>query len=374
MRIEGAEAELLVALLRRPGAREVQAAMLAIEHEHTGGALVQCALAPPARSATRASCWTASTAPARRNRSRPASWPRAPSPRRDARSSRRSRSATRPDRRLPIVSRALTGDPAGLPRPVVLAPWEDDDPELTVDAADDEDGFQRVMEMLLAGARTARQSDLSARQRGVAARRLRRLDDAAVEGRLRRRPPRALDTGGSGRVPARLLPAQGLRRRRDARRGARLRARVPGVPATSAAASSGEPLEQLEHACDELRDEFHQRARDSSHWGLAKSMVMQMQAEGVDPSAPGALDAWIADFNARPPEQRDAIIGPAADRMTHAAGLRPAAGTARTQTARPAPQGAAPRASATDDADTLKREGCRPLLALAIDRHSPRCR
>jgi hypothetical protein len=49
VRIEGAGVELLVALLRRPGAREVQAAMLAIEREHTGGALVQCALAPPAR-------------------------------------------------------------------------------------------------------------------------------------------------------------------------------------------------------------------------------------------------------------------------------------------------------------------------------------
>jgi hypothetical protein len=48
VRIEGAGVELLVALLARPGAREVQAAMMAIEHEHTGGALVQCALAPPA--------------------------------------------------------------------------------------------------------------------------------------------------------------------------------------------------------------------------------------------------------------------------------------------------------------------------------------
>src|SRR5215213_3821183 len=49
VRVEGAGVELLVALLRRPGAREVQAAMLAIEHEHTDGVLVQCALAPPAR-------------------------------------------------------------------------------------------------------------------------------------------------------------------------------------------------------------------------------------------------------------------------------------------------------------------------------------
>ena len=56
-------------------------------------------------------------------------------------------------------------------------------------------------------------------------------------------------------------------------------------------------------------------------------MVMQMQAEGVDPSTPGALDTWITDFNARPHQQREQIIAPAADRMTDAAGLRPAAGT-----------------------------------------------
>jgi hypothetical protein len=37
---------------------------------------------------------------------------------------------------------------------------------------------------------------------------------------------------------------------------------------------SGEPLGQLEQACEQLSDEFLERARDSSHWGLAKSMVM----------------------------------------------------------------------------------------------------
>ena len=49
---------------------------------------------------------------------------------------------------------------------------------------------------------------------------------------------------------------------------------------------SGEPLQQLAQACEQLRDEFHDRARDSSHWGLAKSMVMTMQTEGIDPTAP----------------------------------------------------------------------------------------
>ena len=51
-------------------------------------------------------------------------------------------------------------------------------------------------------------------------------------------------------------------------------------------------------------------------------MFMQMQTEGVDPSQPGAIDAWMGDFNSRPREERDAIIGPAADRMAQAAGIR----------------------------------------------------
>ncbi len=113
---------------------------------------------------------------------------------------------------------------------------------------------------------------------------------------------------------------------------------------------SGEPLEQLEEACEELRDEFHERARDSSHWGLAKSMVMQMQTEGIDPSAAGALDAWMADFNARPREQRDAIIGPAADRMARAAGL-PSTAEAR------APKQKAQRRKAQRQARKRNRRG-----------------
>jgi hypothetical protein len=85
---------------------------------------------------------------------------------------------------------------------------------------------------------------------------------------------------------------------------------------------SGEPLEVLAPALDVLGEEFKTHARDSSRWGLAKSMFMQMQTEGVDPSQPGAIDAWVDDFNSRPHEERNASIGPTADRMAHAAGIR----------------------------------------------------
>src|SRR3954454_1635625 len=128
VRVEGAGVELLVALLRRPGAREVQAAMLAIEHEHSGGALVQCALAPPARIKdagelldgidgagapevlTPGELAACAVSAARRAIEHQIALGHEAGP------------------ALPIVSRALTGDPAGLPRPAVLAPWEDDDP------------------------------------------------------------------------------------------------------------------------------------------------------------------------------------------------------------------------------------------------------
>jgi hypothetical protein len=46
-RIDGPDAELLVALLRRPGAREVQAVLLGIEHQDVGDVLVRCSLTPP---------------------------------------------------------------------------------------------------------------------------------------------------------------------------------------------------------------------------------------------------------------------------------------------------------------------------------------
>jgi hypothetical protein len=76
-----------------------------------------------------------------------------------------------------------------------------------------------------------------------------------------------------------------------------------------------------------------------------------MQAEGVDPCAPGALDTRITDLNARSPQQREQIIGPAADRMTNAAGLCPTAGTpAPKQHAQRRKTRNAPHASATDDA------------------------
>jgi len=46
-RLGDGDAELLVALLERPKSRRLQVAVLGVEHEDTGGALVECMLSPP---------------------------------------------------------------------------------------------------------------------------------------------------------------------------------------------------------------------------------------------------------------------------------------------------------------------------------------
>jgi hypothetical protein len=325
MRIEGASVELMVALLRRPGAREVQAALLAIEHEHTGGALVDCALTPPARFHDARELLDGVDGAS------------APEPVAPAELAERAVAAARravereiglghdAGPALPVVSRALTGDPAGLPRPAVLAPWEDDDPELIVDAADDEDGFHRVMEMLLAeleqhAKATYPPGSVVWEHGDFVASTMLQWKGGYDDGRLGRWTRADLAEYLLDYFPRKVSVEDDT---------------LAAVPECARAflgfldergSLTGDPLEQLEHALGELRDEFHQRAHDRSRWGIAKSMIMQMTAEGLDPGAPGALDTWITDLNARSHQQRDQIIGPAADRMTHAAGLRPTGG------------------------------------------------
>lgn len=77
----------------------------------------------------------------------------------------------------------------------------------------------------------------------------------------------------------------------------------------------GDPLDELIATVEELRDDLSEVANDPSSWGLAKSLMSQMESEGVDPTQEGALDAWMADFNARPQADRDRVVGPALERM-----------------------------------------------------------
>jgi hypothetical protein len=325
VRIESAGAELLVALLARPGAREVQAAILGIEHHDSGGTLLDCALTPPAPvSETRELLDGIDGAAA------PQGILANELAARVLAAARRSVEADiaighEAGPALAIISRALTGDPAGLPRPAVLAPWGDDDRELIVDAAEDEEGFHHVMDKLLdeleQHAKATHPPDSVAWQHGdFVASSMLQWKGGYDDGRLGRWTQANLAEYMLDYFPRKVSVEQET---------------LNAVPECVRAflgfldargSLSGEPLQQLEQACEQLRGEFLERARDSSHWGLAKAMLMNMQAQGLDPSAPGALDAWMTDFNALPREQRDAIIGPATDRMTQAAGLRAGTG------------------------------------------------
>ncbi len=336
VRIDCPDAELLVVVLRRPGAREVQAALLGIEQHDKGDVLTACSLTPPTPIAA-----------VRELLSDGVHFGAPPVP--IAAEELATRVLAAAQRAVDaevalgheagpawvIVSRALIGDPTGMPRPAVLAPWEDDirpmliddedtdedDDEEDEDEEDDEDeeGLQREMDLLLdefeQHARATHPPDGVVWEDGdfVASTMLQYKGDYA-DGRLCHWTRADLAGYLLEYFPRKVSIEEDT---------------LPAVPECAGAflgflhtrgTLSGEPLEQLLRACKELRGEFLERARDESRWGLAKSIVMQMLAEGIDPSAPGAMEAWTADFNARASEQRDAIVGPAADRMIDAAG------------------------------------------------------
>jgi hypothetical protein len=316
-------AELLVALLGRPRARRLQVAVLGVEHAETGGALVECMLSPPMPAAEARALLEATTPDGA------AAEPIAV----DVLVSCAVAAARRAVElgiplgheaavAMPIVSRALTGDPAGLARPETIPPWEDDDPELVVDAAEDEDGCAAVtsglLDELAAWAQEACPADGPVFRNGdfVASAMLdwkggyddgrlgRWTQDNLAEFLLGWFPRKAsCDDETLGDVVDCVIAFLHFLDDRDS--------------------LSGEPLEVLAEACDELRDEFLDCATDPTSWGLAKSMFMQMRKEGVDPENSAAVERWMADFNDRPRDERDAIVGGAADRMLAAAGGAP---------------------------------------------------
>ena len=94
------------------------------------------------------------------------------------------------------------------------------------------------------------------------------------------------------------------------------------------------PVSSLEAAVERLRPHFEQACRDPRNWGMAKGMFASMAADGVDTGDQDAVQHWIADFNGRSRTERDAILGPPADRMLEAAGRAPAHKRAKRKAAR----------------------------------------
>jgi hypothetical protein len=67
--------------------------------------------------------------------------------------------------------------------------------------------------------------------------------------------------------------------------------------------------EKLAHRAAALSETFAKRASDPTRRGPSGALIAAMVAEGVDVADPDAMQAWIAELNARPSEDRDAILG-----------------------------------------------------------------
>jgi hypothetical protein len=323
MRIEhvSGDAEVLAALLVRDDGNEVQAAIFGIEHRETGGALIECVLAPPApvdEARDLLDALEGATPPQPIDRQELTRRVIAAAHRSIKKGFALSADA---GQALPIISRTLTGDPHGIPRPEIMAPWELDNPELVVDAAEDEQEFQRLTDLLLDElehyVRANVPPESAVWQHGdFIATTMLQWKGGYDDGRLGRWTSADLAEYLLDYLPRKVtVDPETLDAVPEC-----VKAFLAFMKARGSL--SGEPLEVLEQALDVLGEEFKTRAQDHSRWGLAKSMFMQMQTEGRDLSQPGAIDAWVDDFDSRPGEERDAIIGPAADRMAEAAGIR----------------------------------------------------
>lgn len=68
-------------------------------------------------------------------------------------------------------------------------------------------------------------------------------------------------------------------------------------------------ISQTESAVDRWAPEFKRAATDPGSFGMAKSVGQAMLAAGVDLTDQSAVDRWITQFNDRPIEERDEILG-----------------------------------------------------------------
>ncbi len=78
--------------------------------------------------------------------------------------------------------------------------------------------------------------------------------------------------------------------------------------ATGRLSPGSSPLESLVEAAVALTEEFEAAMGDASRFGLAKSLFAAAAADGVDLGDPDELEEWIAEFNARPEEDRRRVI------------------------------------------------------------------
>jgi hypothetical protein len=71
-----------------------------------------------------------------------------------------------------------------------------------------------------------------------------------------------------------------------------------------------EPADVLLNHLDAIEQQFRHNMADASRYSFGKRLWMTAQAEGVRIDDRASVEAFIADFNARPIAERDAILGP----------------------------------------------------------------
>ena len=68
------------------------------------------------------------------------------------------------------------------------------------------------------------------------------------------------------------------------------------------------PVQELEEVIDQLAPGYIKAMGDPSQFGMAKSLFAAATADGVDLTDRASADEWIAEFNARPEEERRRVL------------------------------------------------------------------
>jgi hypothetical protein len=78
---------------------------------------------------------------------------------------------------------------------------------------------------------------------------------------------------------------------------------------TGLLASGSETAAVLLEHLDQIEGRFLSNMADASRYSFGKRLWMAAAAEGVHPDDPEAVDAFMANFNARPRAEREALLG-----------------------------------------------------------------
>jgi hypothetical protein len=106
---------------------------------------------------------------------------------------------------------------------------------------------------------------------------------------------------------------------------------------TALLAPQSDPAQQLLTHIDAIEDQFRHNMADASRYSFGKRLWTSAAAEGVRLDDAASVEAFMADFNARPRAEREAILGrdpsppprPASTGRITAPGTRPKAPSAK---------------------------------------------